>query len=148
MCPPDPSPRRPPGPARPTRRRRRESPVVDRYLDKFLTYLKVERNASPHTLTNYTRDLVGLRQFLTAPTAGTAAAGAAFEWPSVDLVALRRYVADQRTRGAAKSSIARRIAAIRSFFRFLCREGHLTANPAAGLTEGRAPCRIFSPGRT
>lgn len=107
---------------------------MDRYLDKFLTYLKVERNASPHTLTNYTRDLVGLRQFLTAPAAGTAAADAIFEWPSVDLVALRRYVADQRTRGAAKSSIARRIAAIRSFFRFLCREGHLTANPAAGLT--------------
>ena len=97
---------------------------MDRYLEKFLTYLKVERNASPHTLTNYTHDLVGLQRFL-----GDAAPG----WPAVELVALRRYVADQRGRGAAKSSIARRIAAIRSFFRFLCREGHLAANPAAGL---------------
>ncbi len=96
---------------------------MDRYLDKFLTYLKVERNASPHTLVNYTHDLVGLQRFL-----------AAIDWTRVDLVALRRYVADQRSRGGAKSSIARRIAAIRSFFRFLCREGHLAVNPAATLT--------------
>lgn len=96
----------------------------DRYLQKFLTYLKVERNASPHTLLNYQRDLTGLMKFL----------GGTPSWSSVDLLALRRYVAELRSRGAAKSSIARRIAAIRSFFRFLCREGHLAANPAAALT--------------
>ncbi len=96
---------------------------MDRYLDKFLIYLNVERNASPHTLVNYTHDLTALRRFL----------GPAVEWPSVDLLTLRRYVADLRTRGAAKSSTARHIATIRSFFRFLCREGYLPANPAAAL---------------
>ena len=106
---------------------------MDRYLEKFLAYLKVERNASPYTLVNYTHDLIMLQQFLATPDSSKAAPGP-IDWTTVDLVALRRYAADLRGRGQAKSSVARRIAAIRSFFRFLCREGHLAVNPAAGLT--------------
>lgn len=108
---------------------------MDRYLEKFLTYLRVERNASPHTLVNYQHDLEGVIQFLRRPLAPGAPAvqPSPINWPTVDLLALRRYVADQRTRGAAKSSVARRIASLRSFFRFLCREGHLVGNPAAAL---------------
>ena len=111
---------------------------MDRYLEKFLTYLEVERNASPHTLVNYQHDLEGAIRFLRAPAAaGSPSSGAAepppVNWTTVDVLALRRYVADQRTRGSAKSSVARRIASLRSFFRFLCREGHLASNPAAAL---------------
>lgn len=110
---------------------------MDRYLDKFLTYLKVERNASPHTLVNYTHDLEGLRKFLSAPPAAEGPATKSqipVDWTRVDLVALRRYAADLRGQGKAKSSVARQVAAIRSFFRFLCREGHLASSPAAALT--------------
>lgn len=99
---------------------------MDRYVEKFLTYLKVERNASIHTVRNYARDLEGLRRFLAGPDHAEVV-----DWSAVGVVDLRRYVVEVRRRGIAKSSIARAIAAIRSFFRFLCREGYLAVNPAA-----------------
>lgn len=97
---------------------------MDRYLEKFLTYLKVERNASPHTVLNYQLDLMRLQRFL----------GGSPDWAVVDAVAIRRFLADRRAQGAAKSSVARQLAAIRSFFRFLCREGYVAHSPAAGLS--------------
>lgn len=96
---------------------------MDRYLEKFLTYLKVERDASPHTVVSYTRDITELRRFV----------GETVEWAKVGVVDLRRYLVALRTRGLAKSSAARQVASIRSFFRFLCREGYLSSNPATGL---------------
>ena len=165
--------------------------AADRYLEKFLTYLRVERNASPHTLLGYERDITGLQRFLggreaspsvqgcargTAPrlprrrivgdspadgeggrvwrgaragerpvplgSAPGASVASDVAWSAVDLVALRRYVATLRARGAAKSSTARRVAAIRSFFRFLCRDGYLQANPAATLIAPRREQRL------
>ena len=104
---------------------------MDRYVEKFLTYLKVERNASAHTLVNYRHDLMQLQRFVEST-------GRPVEWTAVDSVAVRRYLAEWRGQGAAASSVGRRLACIRSFFRFLCREGYLPANPAAAL---RAPKR-------
>ena len=97
---------------------------MDRHIEKFLDYLKIERNASVHTLRNYTKDLSLLRESL-----GDLA------WEKADLLALRQFVADQRAKGLSKASTARRVAAIRSFFRFLHREGHVTSNPALGLVR-------------
>lgn len=95
---------------------------MDRYIEKFLNYLKIERNVSPHTLRNYTKDLSLLRESLGDRP-----------WEKTDLLALRQFVADQRAKGISKVSLARRIAAIRSFSRFLHREGYLASNPALGL---------------
>ncbi|MCM8795003.1 MAG: tyrosine recombinase XerC [Candidatus Omnitrophica bacterium] len=106
---------------------------MDRYVEKFLNYLKVERNASVHTLRNYAKDLSVLK----------AAAGE-LPWEKVDLLVLRRFVADQRTQGLSKVTVARRVASIRSFFRFLCRDGYLEKNPALGLSRPKLDKKLPS----
>ncbi len=98
--------------------------LMDRYIERFLNYLKIERNASPHTLRNYAKDISLLRESL-----------GALSWENADLLALRQFAADQRAKGLSKVSVARRVAAVRSFFRFLHREGYLVSNPALGLTR-------------
>lgn len=106
---------------------------MDRFFEKFLNYLKAERDASPHTLRNYTKDLETLRQALGERP-----------WEQVDLMALRQFVAQQREGGLSKVTIARRIATIRSFFRFMHREGYVPANPALGLTRPKQDRRLPS----
>ncbi len=97
---------------------------MDRAIGKFLDFLKIERNASAHTLRNYAKDLSLLRRALGERP-----------WEEVDLLALRQFAAEERSRGLSKATVARRIAAVRSFFRFLHREGHLASNPALGLVR-------------
>ncbi len=97
---------------------------MDRGIGKFLDFLKIERNASAHTLRNYAKDLSLLRRALGERP-----------WEEVDLLALRQFAAEERSRGLSKATVARRIAAVRSFFRFLHREGHLASNPALGLVR-------------
>jgi tyrosine recombinase XerC len=104
---------------------------VDRYVEKFLNYLRVERDASPHTLRSYSTDIAALRNFLKEKP-----------WAEVELLPLRQFVAQERERGLSKVSIARQIASIRSFFRFLNRDGYLTANPALGLTRPKQDRRL------
>lgn len=97
---------------------------MDRHIEKFLNYLRAERDASPHTIRNYTKDLEVLRQVLGETP-----------WEKADLLALRQFAARQREGGLSKVTIARRVATIRSFFRFLRREGYVPANPALGLVR-------------
>jgi integrase/recombinase XerC len=95
---------------------------MDRTIEKFLDYLKIERNASLHTVRNYARDLMSLRKALNETP-----------WEKVTLIALRQFVAHERAQGMSKATVARRVAVIRSFFRFLHREGYISTNPALGL---------------
>ena len=105
--------------------------ALDRYVEKFLNYLKVERDASPHTLRNYEKDLRLLRQSL-----------GDLPWENAELLHLRQFVADQRGQGLSKVTVARRVAAVRSFFRFLHREGYVPANPARVLTRPKQDRRL------
>ena len=97
--------------------------MIDRYIEKFIRYLEIERNASKHTLINYSVDLKSLSEFLK-------------EEPieKVDYVSLRRYLAHIKEQNLSKASIARKIASIRSFFKFLFREGIIKSNPASSLS--------------
>jgi tyrosine recombinase XerC len=97
--------------------------MIDRYVEKFIRYLEIERNASKHTLINYSVDLKSLNEFLK-------------EEPieKVDYVSLRRYLAHVKEQNLSKVSIARKIASIRSFFKFLFREGIIKNNPASSLS--------------
>lgn len=95
---------------------------VTRYIQKFLTYLDIERNASPHTLLNYRLDLEQFQKFL-----GETAV------EQVDYLTLRRYLAELKTNNLAKRTVARKLASLRSFFRFLVREGLLQHNPASAV---------------
>jgi len=97
--------------------------LIDRYIEKFIRYLEIERNASKHTLINYSVDLKSLSEFLR-------------EEPieKIDYVSLRRYLAHIKEQNLSKVSIARKIASIRSFFKFLFREGIIKSNPASSLS--------------
>src|SRR3989338_5403623 len=95
---------------------------MDHYADKFFTYLKVEKNYSKHTLVNYSHDLNDLYAFL---------AGSKLE--DADIFVLRKYLALLKEKGLSKRTVARHMAALRTFFRFLNREGHLKKNPMSAL---------------
>jgi len=95
---------------------------MHRFVDKFIDYLKIEKDVSPHTVVNYATDLRFFEEFV-----GDAPVEA------VDHLTLRKYLAHLRARQLAKRSIARKLASIRSFFKFLYREGHIKTNPASSV---------------
>jgi integrase/recombinase XerC len=104
----------------------------------FLEYLKTERNASPHTVRSYEDDLVQFCQFLDeSELAGTDAG-------SADARQLRRYSAWLHGKGYAASTIARRLASLRSFYRYQRRQGTVMTDPAGGLRNPKQPKRLPS----
>jgi integrase/recombinase XerC len=106
---------------------------MEEALAEFLRHLAVEKNASAHTVKSYREDLTqALEFFRTKLPPGTAAKPA-----QVSARLLRAYLAWLHEQGYAKSTIARRAAAVRSWCRFLCRQGTLTSNPADGLRTPR-----------
>jgi integrase/recombinase XerC len=104
---------------------------VDKLGDKFLTYLKTEKNYSPHTLKSYTHDLQRFYEFL----GETAVAGA-------DTAQFRRYLAGLKEKGLSKRTMAHRLAVLRTFFRFLKREGHLAQNPLTAISSPKQDRRL------
>ncbi|MFP6695189.1 MAG: tyrosine recombinase XerC [Pirellulales bacterium] len=100
-------------------------------IQRFLQYLQVERNASDLTIKSYREDLSALSVYLEescgiCPTPG-----------EITTLDLRGYVAGLQEAGYAKTTIARRLATLRSFFRFGQREGWTDANPAKPLRNPR-----------
>jgi integrase/recombinase XerC len=96
-----------------------------------LDYLKYERNASAYTLKSYGEDLACLDEFLTE-TQGRAVVAS-----QIQPTDLRSYVAALHDAGYAKSSISRRLASLRSFFRYMQRQGWIDHNPAEPLRNPR-----------
>lgn len=105
------------------------------HLRSFLSYLEGERNASPHTLTAYAGDLEAFGRHLRE---------SGLRLSDVDRLKLRAYVSALYDQGRVSSTVARNIAAVRSFFRFLVRRGVLSASPAATLTQPRKQRRLPS----
>jgi integrase/recombinase XerD len=103
----------------------RESLVIDAYLD----HLRVERRLAGHTLESYARDLAALARY---------AAGVGRSVESLDRQALEVFVREQRGRGLAPRSVARAVAAVRGFFRFLVLDRRLDSSPADDLQPPRA----------
>src|SRR5437867_2827686 len=101
---------------------------MDAAVRSFLTFLQVERGASPHTLRNYEGDL---RQFLAFLQ--TAHNGSLPVPTAVDAYAVRGFLAARAGVGDAKSSLGRKLAAIRSLFKYLAREGVVPHSPAAAV---------------
>lgn len=90
-------------------------------LEGFIAYLKHEKNASPHTISNYQRDLLQLAQYLE---------GKKLNLRDIDNIMLRGFLAALYGRGEKKSTVGRKLAAIRSFFQFCVRKHWMDDNPA------------------
>lgn len=102
------------------------------YIRKFITYLEAERNVSEHTVRSYLSDLKQFEKFLKG------------ESPSANFSRLdiRRFLVHLQKKGCASKTIARKIAVIRSFLKFLVEEGYLSSNPAEGLPVPRQEKRL------
>ncbi|MCX5714473.1 MAG: tyrosine recombinase XerC, partial [Candidatus Omnitrophica bacterium] len=97
---------------------------MQRYIEKFIRYLEIERNYSPHTILNYRLDLENFAKFLGEGTL-----------EKVDYLCLRKYLAQVKQKNESSRSIARHLSALRSFFKFLVREGYLKNNPISSLSS-------------
>ena len=107
-------------------------------VDQFLKYLRSVRNASPHTLRSYQSDLLQFQMFLTPP--GTQPP----QLQDITHLMIREFVSNLLDHNLEKSSIARKLAAIRSFFKFAVREGLVLRNPARQVATPKLPKRIPS----
>lgn len=105
-------------------------------LEQFLHYLATERQLSPHTLDNYGRDLLRFFEF--------AEEQSLFEWAELETKHVRQFVATIHRQGLAGSSIQRVLSAIRSFYRFLSREGLVEQNPALAVQAPKSPRKLPS----
>ncbi|MFV1967627.1 MAG: tyrosine recombinase XerC [Pirellulaceae bacterium] len=99
--------------------------------ERFLRYLQVERNASELTVKSYREDLTSLGEYLTEVFGRSIRPG------EITTYELRGYVAALHEAGYAKTSVSRRLASLRSFFRFAQREGLADSNPAKPLRNPR-----------
>jgi integrase/recombinase XerC len=107
-------------------------------IAKYLEYLRSVRNSSPHTVLNYGKDLDQFQVFLSPPGVRLPAL------PAVGHAMIREFVAHLHDQGLEKSSIARKLAALRSFFKYCVREGYLKENPARLVPTPKLPKRIPS----
>ena len=98
-------------------------------IEAFLDHLRIERRLAAHTLESYGRDLTAL---------ATYAAGLGVTPDALDRPALEEFVRQQMSRGLAPRSVARSVAAIRGYYRFLVLDRHLPGSPADGLQPPRA----------
>ncbi len=104
-----------------------------------MTYLEVEQGASPQTLRAYRSDL---RQFLAFAKSERPTAASAPSPDDVDAMTVRGYLAWLDRQGEQKSSMARKLAALRSFYRFLAREGRTRRNPAQEVRTPKLARRL------
>ena len=107
-------------------------------VDRYLEYLRAVRNASPHTILNYGIDLGQFIAYLSPPGAKSPALR------SIRHGMIREFVAHLHEHGLEKSSVARKLAALRSFFKYCVREGRLEENPARLVPTPKLPKRIPS----
>jgi integrase/recombinase XerC len=101
-----------------------------RAVEGFLRSL-VERNASPHTLKAYRQDLAGFAEYVGSR-----------KWHSIDHVTIRSFLSHLYEKGLGKTSVARSLAVVRSFYRWLAQEEMVEQNPAALVSTPKLPKRL------
>ncbi|MEK7670042.1 MAG: site-specific integrase, partial [Bacteroidota bacterium] len=109
---------------------------MHRAVRSYLEYLEEERNYSPHTIQNYQIDLSQVLDFLKQEQLTS--------WNEVDRQVLRSFLGSQFDRGYSKRTVSRRIASLRSFFKYLNRKRILQSNPALTLVTPKLERRLPS----
>jgi integrase/recombinase XerC len=115
-----------------------EPQLMKQAIEKYLQYLQSVRNSSPHTILNYGKDLSQFIAYLSPPGS---------QPPSlleVNHTMIREFVGYLHDQGLEKSSIARKLAALRSYFKYCVREGLLKESPARLVPTPKLPKRVPS----
>lgn len=108
-------------------------------LDGFYSYLSNERQYSRHTLSSYQRDLTRLLDYLQH---STLFPDGQIDWSRIEAKHIRNFVAWVHHEGLGGKSIQRLLSAIRSFYKYLYREGAVQQNPALGIQAPKSPRRL------
>ena len=103
---------------------------MKKWLTKFIDHLKNEKRLSPHTVSNYTRDLDQFFQYIEQKELK--------RWKDCDVFFMRAFIASKFRKGLGGRSIQRHIATIRSLFTYLVREDVVKTNPMVGLSAPKA----------
>lgn len=106
---------------------------ADPCVGQFLAHLEHERNASPHTISNYLLDIAQFARFT-----WTADASPPFAWGGADRFQARAFLVDSQKRGSEATTTSRKLSSLRAFFKYMEREEMVASNPFAGL---KAPKR-------
>jgi integrase/recombinase XerC len=96
---------------------------MDRHIHMFIDYLQIEKNCSKHTVETYQTDIEQFTTFMKQQSIDRFAA--------VSYVFVRLYLTELHEKGYARKTISKKLSGLRSLYRFLEREGHVTANPFA-----------------
>ena len=91
---------------------------MKKHIEKFIRHLEVERAVSAHTLRAYRKDLEEFSRYVESEAA------------NIDVIDIRGFIANQIQKGLNKTTVNRRLSSIRSFFKFLYREGYVKTNPS------------------
>ncbi|HEX5709516.1 MAG TPA: tyrosine recombinase XerC [Pyrinomonadaceae bacterium] len=110
--------------------------MIERLVEQFLEHLKYERNVSEHTLRNYAIDLGQFLEHL-APADPATGARREVDVKQIDHITIREWLSALHAAQKKKTSIARKLAALRTFFQFLIREGAVELNPAKLVSTPR-----------
>ena len=112
-------------------------PTVEGTVKKFLISLALERNYSENTVKAYNSDLAQFRQFLSLQLGKRE-----ISVEEIDRLAIRHFLGILHREGYNSKSIRRKLTALRSYCRYLCRQGLLKSNPAAHLMPMRSEKRL------
>ena len=99
-------------------------------IDQFIRFLEIENDASKHTLRAYRKDLEAFSEYLGVKTG------------DIEMIDVRGFVAQQIKAGLSKTTASRRLASVRSFLNFLCREGFIKSNPAKLVSTPKTEKRL------
>lgn len=111
--------------------------MFEELLKEFLEHMRYERNVSEHTLRNYASDLGQFHDFLAPVTDLNTMTRREIEIRDIDHITIREWMSALHGANKKKTSIARKLASVRTFFQFLVREGKLEMNPAKLVSTPR-----------
>lgn len=117
--------------------------MIENLLAQFFEHLRYERNVSEHTLRNYAIDLAQFLEHL-APADLKTGARREIDIKQIDHITIREWLSTLHTAQKKKSSVARKLAALRTFFQFLIREGVVEMNPAKLVSTPRLEKKLPS----
>lgn len=109
---------------------------MEQLLAQFFDHLRYERNVSEHTLRNYRSDLIQFLDYL-APADRRSGKRNAPDIHEIDHITIREWLSTLHSAQKKKASVARKLAALRTFFQFLVREGVIEVNPAKLVSTPR-----------
>ena len=115
---------------------------MEKAIQEFKNYLLVEKNASPHTLEGYLNDISQFQEFLTR--SGHAMESGALQLEKIDRLAVRSFMGYLYEKNFSGTTLRRKLSALSSFFRFLCREGTLKNNVAKTVPAPRVQNKLPS----